>query len=180
MFNCGRKKEIRKYDFVTRNKNKLLINLQNGKTIIYNDFFGNEGFLSNTFREYIEDINSIIIVEHRQEGLDLFLINRKTGASIKLIDTPLVISTNKKRIISIGTDGPFLRGGLQIIEVENDYFKDIFQIGSSTINAKWLDNHTIESTCLCSNRTWGQEQDPECYIFTMRIKEINKEWFVEE
>jgi len=179
-------KEIGKYGFVTRNGKELMIKLANGKDVKYTNVVpqktGEETEVTSyTFRECIESINSFIIVTQLYEGQKSDLVNYNSGQSVTLLGVPMIISPDKSNVLNIAVASVYETNGIQIVSVDKTSVKEAFKTTDfNPLNARWIDNNTVEVVCMNSTSAGIVPNDPNCYIYAIRIRKVNNSWVVEK
>ncbi len=180
------KREIGKYSFVTRNDKELMVKLSSGKDVKYTNVVpqaagGESEVTKYTFREFIEAINSFIIVTQLYEGQKSDLVNYNSGQSVTLLGAPMILSPDKSNVLNIAVASVYESNGIQIISVDKTSAKEAFKTTDySPLNARWIDNNTAEVVCRNSTSAGIVPNDPNCYIFTIRIRKVNNSWVVEK
>jgi hypothetical protein len=179
-------KEIKKYKFVTRKNKELIIRLSNGNELKYTDVIPQKKedgikITHYTFREYIRTINSFIITSHYYEGGTDTLVNHNSGESIRIWNTPVIISPDAGHILIISGVSTYKTCGIQILKNGSLSAESIFETSEyNPVNAKWIDNRNIEILCMNSLDPDGIFISKDCYIFTIHLKEINHSWIIEK
>jgi hypothetical protein len=178
-------KEIKKYKFVTRKNKDLIIRLANGNEIKYTDIIPQKiedqiKITHYTFREYIPKINSFIVTAHYYEGAVDTLVNYNTGKSIRIWNTPVLLSPDSGHILVISAASTYKTSGIQLFKNGTLSAEPVFETPEfNPVNAKWTDNRDIEITCMTSLDPDEINYSKECYIFAIHLKEMNRSWIIE-
>lgn len=154
-YECAQKIEkyqINRYkNLVTREKDKLLLKLDNGEQLTLEDIDKegrSEGVVWYSFRELLEDLNVYVIHIQYYEGGEYMLINKNNGEKIKIVGK-VKVSPDKQRLVSYNVDleAGYSPNGFQIIRLLNDHFikeYELIQDEWGPSNVKWINKNELE------------------------------------
>lgn len=181
-------------ELVKKEEGKLILKLDNGTEKVILDIIGEGDVFSiidnsknqsedtriHTFDKLHEDINCYGIIVRYYIGMDYsnyyLLVNKKNGEEFTMTSTNIVISPNKKRILSYNYDliSGFTANGFDIVKFNGDNF--ILEYRLETIDwgpadAKWINDSELEFKRMIINDNYDEEISG-----VVKFKFIDDEW----
>jgi len=133
---------------VIRDKEKLIIWLDNGNKQIYTDKdFDDDRNEFYCFRDYIKKINAYLISIHYYEGGEFKLINKNNGNFVNISGIPR-ISPNKSKFVIANKDllSQYTTNGLWVYRIDNNEYKLEYEIKPEnwgTNKIEWINENQI-------------------------------------
>lgn len=132
-------------NIVTRNNSLLKIKTNKGFITFNNSEDGN---IVYNFFEYIPEINMCIVSKSDYDGGSVVIINLLSGKQKELWNIPIILSPNKKKIVSVSQslDYSYIPNGLQICKISEGKIESEFEViikNWEPRNVKWINNTTI-------------------------------------
>ncbi|MDH5721679.1 MAG: SH3 domain-containing protein [Spirochaetia bacterium] len=182
-YNCAKiieSKLLKKYkNKVTRNDDKLIINIKNSNNLVYKNINTDSVNVKlYSFINYYEKINYFLIAVHYYEGGRLYFINGNNGNNISIHNIPVFSKNHDKFVVTnIDIEIGYSPNIIQIFQLmQNGNYKKQFEHKSKwgVMNPEWLnDNHIIVDTV-------KRAEDEPGYIITRADLEYNKIWHLIE